>query len=132
MRMDDEDIHSLLNDFALSDERLQNEGFVAGLKTGKLTGYCEGYSLGQRHGTELALEIGFIKGFISVWPSLMTKGTCPTNNRKSKAIHKLAKLLDELKFESISDEQLQAIRDQFKVVKALLNLGASRPEQQTF
>ena len=39
------------------DVRLQNEGFVAGLKTGKLTGYCEGYSLGLRHGTELALEV---------------------------------------------------------------------------
>ena len=37
-------------------------------------------------------------------------------HRKSKAIHKLAKLLDELKFESISEEQLQAIRDQFRLV----------------
>ena len=37
-------------------------------------------------------------------------------NRKSKAIQKLVTLLEKLKFESVSEEQLRAIRDQFKLV----------------
>lgn len=121
------DINDIFDDIALSEVRINEEGYQKGLTDGKLIGNTDGYHLGYHRGAELGAELGYYYGVLQSYVN-SEKNT----ERQQKSIDTVLKLVTE--FPCTNDEQADilgladTIRAQYRKACAILKINGKYPE----
>lgn len=123
----DRDINDIFDDIALSEERINAEGYQKGLEDGKSIGNTDGYHLGYHRGAELGAELGFYYGVLRAHFDNQQN-----TERQQKSIELVLKLITD--FPRTNDEQADilgladTIRAQYRKTCALLKINGKYPE----
>lgn len=121
------DINDIFDDIALSEERINEEGYQKGLADGKSIGNTDGYHLGYHRGAELGAELGFYYGVLRTHSN-----NHENTERQQKSIDTVLKLIDD--FPRTNDEQADilgladTIRAQYRKACAILKINGKYPE----
>lgn len=121
------DINDIFDDIALSEDRINEEGYQKGLTDGKSIGNTDGYHLGYHRGAELGAELGYYYGVLQSHCNNETN-----TERQQKSISTVLKLIDE--FPRTNDEQADilgladSIRAQYRKACAILKISGKYPD----
>lgn len=121
------DINDIFDDIALSEERINEEGYQKGLADGKSIGNTDGYHLGYHRGAEIGAELGFYYGVLRTHSN-----NHENTERQQKSIDSVIKLIDD--FPRTNDEQADilgladTIRAQYRKACAILKINGKYPE----
>lgn len=120
------DINDIFDEIALSEERINAEGYQKGLADGKAVGNTDGYHLGYHRGAELGAELGYYYGVLKAHSSERN------TERQQRSIDTVLKLIDD--FPRTNDEQsdilglADSIRAQYRKACAILKINGKYPE----
>lgn len=123
----DRDINDIFDDIALSEVRINEEGYQKGLAEGKIIGNTDGYHLGYHRGAELGAELGFYYGVLEAHSKNQQN-----TERQQKSIQSVLKLVDD--FPRTNDEQADilgladTIRAQYRKACAILKINGKYPD----
>lgn len=123
----DRDINEIFDDIALSEVRINEEGYQKGLAEGKIIGNTDGYHLGYHRGAELGAELGFYYGVLQAHSKNQQN-----TERQQKSIEIVLKLVED--FPRTNDEQADilgladTIRAQYRKACAILKINGKYPD----
>lgn len=123
----DRDINEIFDDIALSEVRINEEGYQKGLTEGKIIGNTDGYHLGYHRGAELGAELGFYYGVLQAHSKNQQN-----TERQQKSIELVLKLVED--FPRTNDEQADilgladTIRAQYRKACAILKINGKYPD----
>lgn len=123
----DRDINEIFDDIALSEVRINEEGYQKGLAEGKIIGNTDGYHLGYHRGAELGAELGFYYGVLQAHSKNQQN-----TERQQKSIELVLKLVED--FPRTNDEQADilgladTIRAQYRKACAILKINGKYPD----
>lgn len=121
------DINDIFDDIALSEDRINEEGYQKGLADGQSIGNTDGYHLGYHRGAELGAELGYYYGVLQSY-AISERNT----ERQQKSIDLVLRLINE--FPRINDEHADilgladSIRAQYRKTCAILKISGKYPE----
>ena len=110
-------------------------GRAEGEAHGSILGEEEGLKLGTSAGGQLGDEVGKIKGCCLAWRHLTKEDPTFCSAKAAKSLSSLEALVDAFPRTNTSSDvrdfgkDISLIRAKFKVVKSLLGVGASQPQQ---
>lgn len=121
------DINDIFDDIALSEDRINQEGYQKGFTDGKSIGNTDGYHLGYHRGAELGAELGYYYGVL--------QSHCNSDKnteRQQKSIETVLKLISE--FPRTNDEHADilgladTIRAKYRKACAILKISGKYPD----
>lgn len=121
------DINDIFDDIALSEDRINEQGYQKGLLDGKSSGNTEGYHLGYHRGAEIGSELGYYHGILTTRLS-----STEITERHRNIIESVLKLINE--YPKTNDEHIDileladTIRAQYRKACAILKINGKYPE----
>uniref|UniRef100_A0A1L8DAE7 Putative oral cancer-overexpressed protein 1 n=1 Tax=Nyssomyia neivai TaxID=330878 RepID=A0A1L8DAE7_9DIPT len=125
------DINDVFDDIALTEDRINQDGYDEGFAKGEASGNTEAYHLGYHRGAEFGAELGYYAGIVEAF----------RDTKEEKIAASLGNLKESLeRFPKFNDttcdfaQEIQRIRGQFRKVCALLKFKSnySAPSDLSF